>query len=180
MNILLKREWKKLKNDIELEKEKLEPLILVRIILDWSEKFQNYKDIKIKNEYIDYISYFQKLEIKEYDFKEKWYNFDNLLESLKLRIDRDTDRLITVLYEVLTEILIFKSNIVGEIEPYYYRVYTDYRKEKIYYISDLGSPTLDINLNQIKLEENVIPAPAFLIEKYGIEVCQEFEDYNVI
>ena len=94
MNILLKKEWKLLKKDIEINREKIEPLILVEIILNWSKKLVDYKDNKIRNDYMQYIYYFQNLDIKEYNFKERWYDFDNLFENMMLRIKDDTDRLI--------------------------------------------------------------------------------------
>ena len=94
MNILLKKEWKLLKKDIEINREKIVPLILVEIILNWSKKIIDYKDNKIRNDYMQYIYYFQNLDIKEYNFKERWYDFDNLFENMMLRIKDDTDRLI--------------------------------------------------------------------------------------
>ena len=94
MNILLKKEWKLLKKDIEINREKIVPLILVEIILNWSKKLVDYKDNKIRNDYMQYIYYFQNLDIKEYNFKERWYDFDNLFENMMLRIKDDTDRLI--------------------------------------------------------------------------------------
>ncbi len=178
MDILLKREWQILKKDIKISGKNIEPLSLARIILNWGKKFENYKDNKIRSNYIKYLLKFQVLDIEEYNFKKRWYDFNNLLKMEILRIDNDTDRLIIELYEILTEILIFKSNIEGPIESYYYRVYTDLKKEKIYYISDLGGEVLDINLKEIELREKVIPAPSNLIEKYNIQVCQEFDTYS--
>lgn len=180
MNILLRKEWRNLRQKIEDKRNngKFDALIFSEIVIEHIRNFDVYNDKKIKMNYVKNLKFFENLNIQEYNFKTKWYNFDNMLNNYVFEIlDKESDRFIDIIRDSLTEILIYKSNIPSPEGPYYYRVYSDLKKEKIYYISDFIGEAFDINLEEIKIKERVIPAPAYLIDKYNIECCEEFENY---
>ncbi len=117
------------------------------------------------------------MDVKEYNFAEKWYNFDNLLDKRLFKIlDENSDYLISDAGRMLMEIFVFKSDI-PDFGDGYYRVYSDISREKIFYISDTVGSCMDIDLNIVELNEKVIPATAELIKKYKIKICSEFDSY---
>ena len=182
MNILLKQDWNELRQVIEkkITIRKLDALVFAEIIIKYTKKYNNdnYKDKKIKLDYEDNLKFFDTINVLDYDYNYKWYDFNNLINNYVFKnLNKNSDRFMSILRDSLTEILIYKSNIPALEGPYYYRVYTDLKKEKIIYISDFIGEALDLNLEPTKIMEKVIPAPAYLINKYNIKGCQEFENY---
>ncbi len=167
MNILLKREWSSLRRVLEYEIHYfgLDSAKFADIVMNFGIDTRNFRDKKITKQYENCIGFFKELDIKEYNFENKWYDFDNLLSKRMFRVlDRDSDSLISELGHILTEIFIYKSDI-PDLADGYYRVYSDLNREKIFYIADVAGSDMDINLNTIEINERVIPATAKLVKK---------------
>ena len=179
MNILLKREWSKLKRVLEYERNYfgLDSVKFTDIVLNFGIGSRNFRDKNITEQYRNYVGFYENLDIRKYNFGEKWYDFDNLLDKRLFKIlDENSDYLISEIGRMLMEIFVFKSDI-PDLSDGYYRIYSNISRGKIFYIADTVGPCMDMDFNIVEISEKVIPATAELVEKYKIKVCSEFDGY---
>lgn len=179
MNILLKREWNRLKRVLEYERNYfgLDSVKFTDIVLNFGIGSRNFRDKNITEQYRNYVGFYENLDIRKYNFGEKWYDFDNLLDKRLFKIlDENSDYLISEIGRMLMEIFVFKSDI-PDLSDGYYRIYSNISRRKIFYIADTAGPCMDMDLNIAEINEKVIPATAELVKKYKIKVCSEFDSY---
>lgn len=114
MSHLIIKEWKSLKEKILVRRNLINSLELSIELLDWALKFKNSNDKVICDLYADYFKYYERLNPYDYNFDEKWYDLDELLDKI---LDTDTNdyrRPIVIVRDILWEIIAFKTDILCE------------------------------------------------------------------
>ncbi|KGO83179.1 hypothetical protein [Flavobacterium beibuense] len=114
MSHLIIKEWKSLQEKILVRRNLINSLELSLALLGWALKFKKSNNEVICNLYADYFKYYERLNPHDYNFHKKWYDLDELLDTILGTNTNDYRRPIVIVRDILWEIIAFKTDILCE------------------------------------------------------------------
>lgn len=173
MSHLVLKKWEQLKKNIELNKNNLTTLSLIKELLNWTKEIQLIKDIQIQNLCDDYYKYFENIDIESiiYIDSNVWYSLDEIIQFdiLQAKVESYEWAIIHV-RDILFNLLVFKSDKDCPCcSDDNLRVFVEKGSDKLIFQCDICLCMIDENGNKQNIEGSfLVPAPSFLIRLKNI------------
>jgi hypothetical protein len=162
--------WNRFKDEVSIHHTMITPIELCERLIEWSTVLREAKDKHVKALSSGYLDYYTKLNLKLYDFDERWYSLENLIETQILKnTPRKIDHLIVDIRDLLNEIIVFKSNReCKQFYDQYLKVFTDKEYAKLYFCCDACSFAEDFDGVPLNIENILIPATAQQVRNHNL------------
>ncbi|ANO47200.1 hypothetical protein V8245_04940 [Flavobacterium columnare] len=169
MNKALKNELDSLKESL-LEKYDLRNSeYIIEKLLDFSNQIKGLNDSNIKKLHKEYLSYFEKIDFRDFLFNDGWYNLDEIKKDI-LNLSGTDEFIISKTCNLLRDLIIFKSDIeCNNCEQDNYRVFVSSDNGLPFFECDLCSQLIDSKGNKIVEMESLYPIKENEVVKFGFK-----------
>lgn len=172
MSNIVERRWRNLIGQVAKRRNSITRDALLYDLYLWLESFNMPKDKVVSKLYDNYVSWMNSLELSDYKFDEYWYVLTDIIDYdlVNLNLNSFGYPIIQVSH-VVYNMITFKSNVwCPKCNDDYLRVLSNIYKDKIYYKCDICLYLSNDNFEPVSLDDDLIPAPNYLVYSYGISV----------
>lgn len=108
----LREKWNELRKTVETNKSTISSTDLYKLCQDWAHYIKVSTIDWVADLYNVHFTYFEKFNIEDYNFPEKWYLLEDIIEYDILKPDfTNINHAVARCSEVMWHLLIFRSNV---------------------------------------------------------------------
>jgi len=139
-------------------------------MMNWSSSLKETKDREIRKMYLDYISYFENIDIRDHLFDPLWYDFDELINTNFLKMPLENlENVVHNVRDILWEIIAFKTDRECKVLPIdNLRLLTDKNRANVFFCCDVCGYIENIAGEKFKNNDILFPATNQQILEYKV------------